>query len=127
MTALHIIFWRNSIIGHTLLFQRIHCISFLQQRIPYVLFVAENLFDIAFMPLGISRPVQDAVRLKSTFDLKKTPSVHVFRIDASDDVRLLGNDDESALFVLGVSEETIVVDLHFPRLVSELNAKSDVR
>ena len=77
MAAFHIVLRCNAVVGDTLLFECVDRVGLLQERIPDVLLVGEDLFDVAFMPPGVSGSVQNAVRFKTALDLQETSAVHV--------------------------------------------------
>jgi len=60
MAAFHIVLRCNAVVGDTLLFECVDRVGLLQERITDVLLVGEDLFDVAFMPPGVSGSVQNS-------------------------------------------------------------------
>ena len=126
MASFHIVLRHLTIVLDTLLFKNAHRVGFLQERISDVLLIGEDLTDIADFPFFISGAVQNAVCLKSPLDLKKARAVHVLGINSFDNFCLFRDNDQLAIFILGVSEKAVMVDLNLALLVPELDAEADV-
>ncbi len=126
MAAFDIIFRCDSVIGYPLLIERVDRVSLLQECIADVLLIGQDLFNVALVPFCISRAVQNAVFLKPLFDLEETRPVHVLGINASYDFRFFRNNDQLAVIILCVPEESVMIDPHLTCLIPKLNAKPDV-
>ena len=126
VAAFHIVLRHNAVVGNALLFERVDRIGFLQECIPDVFLVGENLFDVALIPPGISGSVQDSVRFKSPPYLQEASAVHhVLRINAHHDGCLFRDNNQLSILVLCVSEEAVMVDLDFALLIAKLDAQPD--
>ena len=60
-------------------------------------------------------------QLKEVFYVKK--GENILSIDSQNNLRFLRDNDQVAFIVLGVAEETVVVDLHLSGLVAELQSQ----
>ena len=63
---------------------------------------------------------------KPVGDLIHAGAFEVFPVDALYDFCLLRVDDQVPVVILGVSEESIVIDLHLPLLIAVLQSQLDV-
>ncbi|MPM90568.1 hypothetical protein SDC9_137689 [bioreactor metagenome] len=75
------------------------------------------------MPPFATRAVQNAVRLQTTGDLQHTGTFKVFPVDALDNFGFLRHNHQMLVFVLGIAEEPIAVDLDFTLLVAVLQTQ----
>ena len=120
MIIFHIVLRQGSGVAYAFLGEKVRGYSFLEQGIAHVFLVSENLVDGGVVPFCLACAGEDAVLLQSFGDFLHGESFEVLAVDSLDDLRLFRVDDEVPVAVLGVSEEVIVVDLHFALLVAVL-------
>ncbi|WFF73694.1 hypothetical protein [Proteiniclasticum sp. QWL-01] len=85
-----------------------------------VFLIGEDLLDVTFMPPDMPSSVCDAITLQGAFDLKKALAADVLPVYPLHHLGLERVNDEVSIFVLGVSQKPIMIDLDFPLLVSKL-------
>ena len=126
VVAFHIVLRNGAVVLDAFLRQKVRGVGLLQKRVTDVLLVPENLVDGAGVPFCFARAGEDAVRFKPCGDLVHAQALQVFPVDTPDDFGLLRFNDQIAVSVFGVAEETVVVDLHFALLVAVLDTELHV-
>lgn len=126
MVALDVVLRDGTVVLDTLLCQEVCGVGLLKQRVTHVLLVAENLVDGAGVPFCLASAGENAVSHKPVGDLIHAGTFEVFPVDALYDFCLLRINDQVPVFILGVSEEAIVVDLNLTLLVAVLESQFDV-
>lgn len=76
--------------------------------------------------LAFPAPFRMPSASSSPLYLQETSAVHVLCVNAPNDGCLLRDDDQFSILVLCVAEESVVVDLDFALLITELDAESDI-
>ena len=94
----------------------------MEKGITDVFFISENLVDGAGMPFGFACSGENAITLQTGCNLIHTETFQVFSINAFYNFCLFRVNDKVAVSILRISEEAIVVDLHFALLIAELDA-----
>ena len=126
VVALDIVLRDGTVVLDTLLCQEICGVGLLKQRVTHVFLVAENLVDGTGVPFCLASAGENAVSHKPVGDLIHAGTFEVFPVDALYDFCLLRINDQVPVFILGVSEEAIVVDLNLTLLVAVLESQFDV-
>ena len=127
MAAFHVVFRHHTIVPAALFVKDADRIGLLKESVTDVFFVGEYLLDVRLMPAGMFRAVENAVSLEPAPYLYKTCPLQIFAVNPSDHLGLLRHDDKFSAFVLGIAEESVVVDLDLALLIAELDAEPDVR
>ena len=123
MTVLDIVLRNDAVVGNTLFIEEIHRIGLLQECITDVFLVCEDLLQRTLQPAITSGGGLDAVRFQPLSNLKQVCTFQILSIDSQNDLSFLRDDDQTAFIILGVAEETVVVDLHLSGLVAELQSQ----
>ena len=126
MAAFHIVLRSLSIVDTALLVQNADRECLLKKGIADVLFIGQDLLNVALMPFLMTCTVLDAISFQASFDLQKAGPVQILPVDAADDFSLYWVNDQVAVSVLGVAQEPVVVDLHLALLIAELDAHADI-
>ena len=126
VVALDVVLRDGTVVLDTLLCQEVCGVGLLKQRVTHVFLVAENLVDSAGVPFCLASAGENAVSHKPVGDLIHAGTFEVFPVDALYDFCLLRINDQVPVFILGVSEEAIVVDLNLTLLVAVLQSQFDV-
>ena len=103
MASLYIIFRPLPIVGTALLIQNADRVGLLQESITDVLFVGQNLLNVALMPFLVAGSVRDAVCFQASLDLQKAGPFQVLPVNAADDFCLLRVYDQITFSVLGIA------------------------
>ena len=120
MAVLHIILRYDPVVLYPLFCEKIHRICFRKQRIPDIFFVLQDFLYRLRPPFFLSCPGKDAIRLQPSPDLQKACAFQVFPVDPLDYFCFFLLNDQMSLSVFRISEETVVVDLYKPLLVTVL-------
>ena len=86
----------------------------------------KEIVDGAGVPFCLASAGKDAISHKPVGDLIHAGAFEVFPVDALYDFCLLRVDNQVSVVILGVSEETIVIDLNLTLLVAVLKSQLDV-
>ena len=121
--ALDVVLRNGAVVLDPLLCQEICGVGLLQECITHVFLVAENLVDGAGVPFCLASAGEDTVSHKPVGDLIHAGAFKVFPVDALYDFCLLRINDQVPIVILGVSEESIVIDLHLALLVAVLQSQ----
>lgn len=122
VVTFHIVLRHAAVVLDSGFIQEIGGVSLLEKSITDVFLISENLVDGAGMPLSFACSGENAVTLQTGGNLVHAEAFQIFAIDAFDDFCLLRVDDQIPIRVLRISEEAVVVDLHFALLIAELDA-----
>ena len=120
MAVLHIILRYNPVVLYPFFREKIHRICFCKQRIPDIFFILQDFLYGLRPPFFLSCPGKDAVRLQSLPYLQKACALQVFPVDSLDYFCFFRLNNQMPLSVFRISEETVVVDLYKPLLVTVL-------
>ena len=120
VAVLHIVLGHEPIILDALLRKEVHGVGLLQEGVTDVLFVSENLGDVASVPFLASRAIFDAISYETPRDFQRAGALQVLPVDALNDLGLLGDNHQMLVFILGVPKKPLAVDLDFPLLVAVL-------
>lgn len=126
MVSFHVVLRDGAVVLDSLLCQEVCCVGLLKQGIADVLFVGEDFLNGAGVPFCFACAGKDAISLKASGDLVHAEPLQVFSVDTLDNLCLVRIDDQMSVRVLGVSEESVVVDLHLSLLVAVLQAELHV-
>ena len=126
LASFHIVLRNDASVCNTILGKEIHCIGLLQKGITDVFFVGHNLFDRRRNPLFFPRTGKDAIRHQAVANVEQAAAFHILPVNPLHNLRLFRLNDEFSVFVFCVAEKAVMVDLHLPILVSELQPKFDV-
>lgn len=105
MIPLDVVLRDGAVVLDPLLGQKVRGVSLLQERIPHVFFVSENLVDSTGVPFGLARAGENAISLEARSDLVHAFTFEVFPVDPLDDLRLRRIDDQMPIGIFGVAEE----------------------
>lgn len=103
VTAFHIVFRTLTIVGAALLVQNADRVCLLQKGITNVLFVGQDLLNVALMPFLVAGSVLDAICFQASLDLQEAGPFQILPVDAADDFSLLRVNDQIAFRILGVA------------------------
>ena len=120
MVALDVVLRNGAVVLDPLFCQEVRGYSFLEQGVAHVFLVAENLVDGAGMPFCLASASKNSVSHKSIGNLIHAGAFEVFPVYALDGFSLFRVDDKVTVLILGISEETVVIDLHLSLLVAVL-------
>ena len=120
VVALDIVLRNGAVVLDPLFCQEVCGVGLLKQGIAHVLFVAEDLVDGAGVPFCLASAGKNAVSHKSIGNLIHAGAFEVFPVYALDGSSLFRVDDKVTVLILGISEETVVIDLHLSLLVAVL-------
>ena len=123
VVALNVVLRNGAVVLDPLFRQEVCGIGLLKQCVAHVFLVAENLVDGAGVPFCLASAGEDTVSHKPVGDLIHAGAFEVFPVDALYDLCLLRVDNQVPVVILGVSEETIVIDLHLALLVTILQSQ----
>ena len=123
VVALYVVLRNGAVVLDPLLCQEVCGVGLLQECVTHVFLIAENLVDGAGVPFCLASAGEDAVSHKSVGDLIHAGAFEVFPVDALYDFCLLRVNDKVPVVILGVSEESIVIDLHLTLLVAVLQSQ----
>lgn len=123
MAVLHIVLRNNAIVSYTLFIEEIHRVGLLQERIADIFLVREDLLQCTLQPVITSCGSLDAIRFQPLSNLEQACSFQLLSIDSWNDFSFFRDDGQIAFSILGVAEETVVVDLHLSGLVAELQSQ----
>ena len=126
MVALDVVLRNGAVVLDSLFRQEVCGVSLLKQGVSHVLFISENLVDGAGVPFCFASAGEDTVSHKPVGDLIHAGAFEVFPVNPLYDFCLLRINDQVPVVILGVSEETIVIDLHLALLVTILESQFDV-
>ena len=126
VVALDVVLRNGAVVLDALLCQKVCGVGLLKQGVSHVLLISENLVDGAGVPFCLASAGENAVGHKPVSDLIHTGAFEVFPVNALYDFCLLWINDQVPVFILGVSEESIVIDLHLTLLVAVLKSQFDV-
>lgn len=118
--AIDVVLRNGAVVLDPLFCQEVRGIGLLKQGVSHIFLIAENLVDGAGVPFCLVSSGENAVSHKPVGDLIHAGAFEVFPVDALYDFCLLRIDDQVPVVILGVSEESIVVDLHFALQVTIL-------
>lgn len=126
MIVLDVVLWHRAVVLDTLLGEEVRGVGLLQQGVSDVLLIAENLVDGAGVPLCFSGTGENAVRFKPGGNFVHAGAFKVLPVDAFYDFCLLRINNKMSVFILGIAEEAVVIDLHLSLLVAVLQAELHV-
>lgn len=122
VVTFHIVLRHEAVVLDSGFIQEIGGVSLLEKSITDVFLISENLVDGAGMPLSFACSGENAITLQTGCNLIHAEAFQVFSINALYNFRLFRVDDKVAVRILCVTEEAVVVDLHFALLIAELDA-----
>ena len=122
MIAFHIVLRNNAVVLDSGFIQEVGGVGLLKKSTTDVFFISKNLVDGAGMPLSFACSGENAITLQTGCNLIHAEAFQVFSINALYNFRLFRVDDKVAVRILCVTEEAVVVDLHFALLIAELDA-----
>ena len=123
MVILHIVLRHRAIVLDPFLGKEVGGIGLLQQGVSDVLFISKNLVDRARVPFFFPGTGENAVSFQTGGDLVHAVAFEVLPVNALHNLSLFRINNQVSIFVLRVSEETIVVDLNFSLLVAVLQTE----
>ena len=82
MAVLHIILGNDAVVLHSFLGEEIHGIGLLQEGVPDVFLIAQNLLNRGRQPLFFPCACEDTVRLQPVTNLCQTCALQVFPVDS---------------------------------------------
>ena len=118
--AFDVVLRNGAVVLDPLLCQEVCGIGLLQERVTHVLLIAEDLVDGAGVPFCLASASKNSVSHKSIGNLIHAGAFEVFPVYALDGFSLFRVDDKVTVLILGISEETVVIDLHLSLLVAVL-------